>query len=172
MFENLGKVPATIINSTKAYCMTPPSYVLRSSIVEITLNNQQYTDDNNVFSFYKPPMMFDTNPRQGPVTGGTKVIAVGANFRDTKNITCKFNETVVPGNYLSASEIECVAPPNDQAGFVAFSIAMELEMYSPTVQYLYYEKPIVDTIEPLCGPETGYTQLTVRGRNFIDMGHD
>lgn len=38
-FENLAKVPATIINSTKAVCLSPPSYVLRSSIVEITLNN-------------------------------------------------------------------------------------------------------------------------------------
>ena len=61
------------------------------------------------------------------------MIAVGANFRDTKNITCKFNETVVPGTYLSASEVECVAPINLLPGFVPFSIAMELEMYSPTV---------------------------------------
>jgi hypothetical protein len=29
MFENLGKVPATVINSTKVYCIAPPSYVLR-----------------------------------------------------------------------------------------------------------------------------------------------
>lgn len=39
MFENLGKVPATVLNSTKVICHTPPSYVLRQSIVEISLNN-------------------------------------------------------------------------------------------------------------------------------------
>ena len=133
MFENLGKVPATVINSTKAYCIAPPSYVLRQSIVEITLNNQQYTDDNNVFYFYRPPMMFDTNPRQGPVNGGTRVIVVGSNFRDTKNITCKFNETVVTGTFLSTSEIECISPPNLIPGFVPISIAMELDMYSTAV---------------------------------------
>lgn len=120
MFENLGKVPATVINSTKAYCIAPPSYVLRQSIVEITLNNQQYTDDNNVFYYYRPPYLFDTNPREGPVSGNTRVIAVGSNFRPTKNITCRFNETVVPGKYLSSSEIECFAPVNDKAGFVPF----------------------------------------------------
>jgi len=38
-FENLGKVPAKVINSTKAYCIAPPSYVLRQTIVEITLND-------------------------------------------------------------------------------------------------------------------------------------
>lgn len=45
-------------------------------------------------------------------------------------------------------------------------------MYSPTVQFLYYDKPIVEGIEPSCGPEYGLTQLTVKGKNFIDMGHD
>jgi hypothetical protein len=29
MFENLAKVPAKIINSTKVICLSPPSYVLR-----------------------------------------------------------------------------------------------------------------------------------------------
>ena len=29
MFENLAKVPATVINSTKVICVAPPSYVLR-----------------------------------------------------------------------------------------------------------------------------------------------
>jgi len=38
-FENLAKVPAKIINSTKAICYSPPSYILRSSVVELTLNN-------------------------------------------------------------------------------------------------------------------------------------
>ena len=39
MFENLAKVPVQIINSTKVICISPPSYVLRQAIVEITLNN-------------------------------------------------------------------------------------------------------------------------------------
>jgi hypothetical protein len=34
---------------------------------------------------------------------------------------------------------------------------MELDMYSPAVQFLYYEKPVIESIEPLCGPESGYT---------------
>lgn len=133
MFENLGKVPATVINSTKMVCLSPPSYVLRQSIVEISLNNQQYSDDNNVFYYYRPPYLFDINPREGPVSGGTRVIAIGSNFRETANITCKFHETEVPGRYLSSSEIECFAPVTDHPGFVPMSIAMELDMYSPPV---------------------------------------
>jgi len=116
--------------------------------------------------------LFDTNPREGPVKGGTKVICVGSNFRDTKNITCKFNETVVPGKFISQSEIECIAPPTTRSGFVPLSISMELDMYSPPLQYLYYDDPVIDYIYPICGPEYGYTQITVKGNNFVDMGHD
>jgi hypothetical protein len=66
----------------------------------------------------------------GPVSGGTKVTAIGSNFRDTKNITCKFNETVVPGVFKSTSEIECYSPPNDKPGYVPLSVSLEMEMYS------------------------------------------
>jgi hypothetical protein len=58
------------------------------------------------------------------------VIAIGSNFRETGNISCKFNETVVPGKYLSTSEIECYSPPTDHPGYVPLSVALELEMYS------------------------------------------
>lgn len=97
------------------------------------------------------------NPREGPVSGGTKVIAIGTNFRDTGNITCKFNNTVVPGKFRSSSEIECYSPPVDHPGYVPLSVSLEMEMYSPAVQYLYYEKPIIEDIYPKCGPDYGYT---------------
>lgn len=36
--------------------------------------------------------------------------------------------------------------------------------------FLYYETPEVHSLEPPCGPTYGYTQITVKGKNFIDMG--
>ena len=36
--------------------------------------------------------------------------------------------------------------------------------------YTSYETPILDSIEPPCGPTYGYTQLTVRGKNFVEQG--
>jgi len=66
----------------------------------------------------------------GPVSGGTKITAIGSNFRDTKNITCKFNETVVSGIFISTSEIECISPANDKPGYVPLAVSLEMEMYS------------------------------------------
>ena len=38
------------------------------------------------------------------------------------------------------------------------------------MDYLYYETPIITRIEPICGPERGFTQITVFGKNFVNMG--
>ena len=38
-FEGLTLMPATLISSTRVACKAPPSYVLRETHVEITLNN-------------------------------------------------------------------------------------------------------------------------------------
>jgi hypothetical protein len=54
-FEGISKVPASIVNSTKLYCEAPPNFVLEKTYVEVTLNNQQYTDDNVPYYYYRPP---------------------------------------------------------------------------------------------------------------------
>jgi hypothetical protein len=35
---------------------------------------------------------------------------------------------------------------------------------------LYYDTPELYNITPTCGPVTGYTQITLFGKNFINMG--
>jgi hypothetical protein len=56
-------------------------------------------------------------------------------------------------------------------GQVTLSISYEGEKYSgESLKYLYYETPIVHSVEPACGPVTGYTQLLLKGENFIKTG--
>lgn len=71
LFEGIGKVKAIIISSTKAYCEAPTSQTLQATKIELTLNNQQYTDDELPFFYYHPPEVFDCEPREGPTKGGT-----------------------------------------------------------------------------------------------------
>jgi len=166
------RVPAIIRNSTRAECIAPASYDLRETPVELTLNAQDYTDDATKYYYYKPPFLFDVQPAQGPVRGGTNVTVVGSNFNNTGNITCRFGQQEVPGRLKSSSEILCTAPPVAQPGFVDLSISLLPGLYSSPVQYLYYKTPVVDSIVPVCGPEAGYTQITVTGANFVDLGRD
>lgn len=104
-FEGIGKVRAYPINSTKMYCEAPPNYVLDKTVVEITLNNQQYTDDNVPYFYYRPPQVFDIDPREGPTKGGTEVIVFGDRFKQSKNITCKFGEKLTRGKFLDNNRI-------------------------------------------------------------------
>ena len=124
-----------------------------------------------MYYYYKPPQVFDADPREGPTSGGTEVLVFGNKFKEQKNITCKFGAKLVKGIYIDSNRITCIAPSVERAGYVPLTISYEGEKYSSeTVKYLYYDSPEVYTITPTCGPVTGYTQITVQGKNFIDMG--
>lgn len=137
--------------------------------VEITLNNQQYTDDMEIFYYYHPPMVYEINPRRGPVKGNTTVVVTGSHFTNTGDIRCKFNETVVKGKYVDTNTIECVSPPYPQPETVPLAVALEGDKYSSGINtmYTYYDTPVVGKIDPICGPERGYTQITITGENFL-----
>lgn len=101
--------------------------------------------------------MFDLSPREGPLGGGTPVTFIGNNFRDTGNITAKLGDKVVNCTYKSSSEVVCVTPPQDEPGYYPASVSLESDLFSQPQQFLYYEKPTVSVIGPICGPDYGYT---------------
>lgn len=170
-FEGLTLMPATVHESTKISCTAPPSYVNRHSVVEVTLNNQQFTDDGQIYNYYKPPYIFDMEPRQGPTRGGTNVTIIGTNFKENSSLRCKFGNQEVQGYYLSPHKATCISPSHNNAEFVPVSVAFEKDLWSSgQSKYLYYDQPSISKIEPTCGPESGYTQITVYGKNFINLG--
>jgi hypothetical protein len=86
-FPDLKKrIHAFVTNSTTATCVAPPADSHTQTKVEITLNGVEYTEDENIFYYYKPPTLFDVTPRMGPVRGGTTVLVTGSNFEDTGEI--------------------------------------------------------------------------------------
>jgi hypothetical protein len=163
---------AEVTNSTRATCKAPESYYFRETAVEITLNAADRTDDGTLYHYYKPPFLFDAEPSQGPVSGGTKVKVVGSNFSDSGNITCRFGDTTVIANRISNSEVECIAPPAKGPGEVDLVIQVYQGLDSAAVTFLYYENPIVDKVYPPCGPLYGFTQIVVTGNHFVDLGRD
>jgi hypothetical protein len=43
----------------------------------------EYTEDEQIYNYYKPPFLFDIEPTEGPLAGGTSVIVVGSGFENT-----------------------------------------------------------------------------------------
>ena len=167
-FEDLGKRPAKIHSSTEIECVTPSSYEKLVVPVEITLNDQQYTDDNVLFYYYHPPYTYYISPKIGPVSGGTVVKVMGGNFEDTGIVRCKFGDKLGKGKFISKNELECISPEVEKPCIVPLRVATREEEYSSGIntQYTYYDTPVIHFIEPNCGPSTGYTQITVYGKNF------
>jgi hypothetical protein len=63
-FKTLGVFKrATVLNSTRLTCHAPASYYYRETPVEVTLNAADRTEDNTLYHYYKPPFLFDSEPR-------------------------------------------------------------------------------------------------------------
>jgi hypothetical protein len=91
LFEKLGMTQAVVTNSTRAFCPAPANTLdLTVTFVEISLNNQNVTDDNVPYYYYKPPKLYKIMPRMGPTRGNTTVLAVGSDFKLGKKPLCKF----------------------------------------------------------------------------------
>lgn len=66
-----------------------------------------------------------------------------------------------------------MSPKVTTSGPVPLSITYDGDGHhseSGAVSFLYYDTPIVTGLDTTCGPTYGYTQITVKGKNFIDMG--
>lgn len=125
------------------------------------------------YYYYHPPKIYDMVPREGPTKGGTHVHIYAAEFKKNKHILCVFDGVKTRAKLISQTEIECVAPPRVVPGQVQTWVIYEEDgdkSKSTSLPYLYYETPEVHSIDPPCGPIYGYTQITVKGKNFIDMG--
>lgn len=57
-------------------------------------------------------------------------------------------------------------------GPVELAISMLPGLFSSPVTFVYYETPVVEAISPPSGPMSGFTQLIVTGKNFLDLGTD
>lgn len=94
-FEQIGKMPLKVKDSTKAFCEAPPNTPhLDFTYVEIMLNNREgdITDDDVPYFYYKPPKIYDVQPREGPTRGGTTVVLSGLDFKAGKKIICQFGD--------------------------------------------------------------------------------
>ena len=171
--------PATVYSDTLISCVSPPSPIIRTVFVDVTLNDADmvlnpgsWTDNYLPFTYYAPPYVYDCNPRSGPTSGNTTVIVIGSNFNDTGEIRCRFGDKTVKGVFLNINEIKCVSPAVESPGYVDLSISLVEDNFGQAVKYLYYATPQVTSIYPKCGPTSGYTQLTVKGKNFVPSGLD
>jgi len=161
-FGPLGKTPAHVLSETTAECLSPPNTQhLMSVPIRLTINNQNYTDEEVEFTYFNPPAIVDYEPNRGPIRGGTTVNFWGSSF-EKRNITCKFGNIEVKGTYVSKQHLTCVSPVTNHTGNVPLTIKYSKDRFnSDTFTFDYFADPTVSSISPSCGPLEGFTQFTI-----------
>jgi hypothetical protein len=157
-------VKGTVISDTLISCIAPASFEVTSVLVDITLNNADetinagdWTDDFLPYNYFTMSFLFDIEPRVGPVSGGTQVVIFGSNFTERGQYSVRFGDKIVAGEYIGGNTVRCDSPAQARAGYYDLSVATFADEFGESVQFLYYDSPIIDSIEPACGPITGYT---------------
>ena len=175
-FCRFGKdavVQATVISDGKVMCIAPPNPVGRTVLVDVTLNNADmvlneidWTDDHLPFEYYAPTYIYDIQPNVGLNAGNNSIIIYGNNFNSSMDIKCKFGNKIITGTFIDSNRIACDAPAADSPGSVDLSVSIGDYNFGNTLKYTYFATAELASISPTCGPRTGYTQVTVTGKNF------
>jgi hypothetical protein len=112
----------------------------------------------------------EINPHSGLSKGGTMVEVSGAWFDYIPQYGvvphCKFGDKIIRAKFISTVRIVCAAPPSDQQ-FVSFEVSLNgVDFTSTNSKFNYYEEPIITSIYPFAGPESGGTEVRIRGTSF------
>lgn len=137
--------------------------------VEVSNNGQDFSDDGVLFFYEETIQILSLSPSSLSVVGGVTVTIIGTNFFLTypSILACRFGEVEVPGTYISAEQLTCTAPPQDNPGIFSLEVTVNGVDYSNdgfTVEY----RPVVlfHEIDPITGPRRGNTEIAVSGTNF------
>ena len=160
-------VDAIVVDSNLIHCNAPLSTAPGAVSFELSQNSQDYT--NSGISYLYHEIVIDRlEPTGGPSTGNTQVNIIGSGFLNLLTLRCKFGNTVVAAIWISPEEIWCTSP----AGYEGLA---ELEVSNNNADFSaqgnkfeYYTRTTVVRVAPSSGVNSGNTEVTVFGTNFVN----
>jgi hypothetical protein len=188
--EEQHTVPATWLSATAVACAAP-LHAPGTVAVTVTLNGQQFSAGGAAFTFGPAAAVSAALPAVGSVRGGTPVRVHGDSFTNGSALACRFGDAsdnvglagaatgagalpgaVVPATWISAGELECVAPPRSAAGLVVLRVTNNGQQFSSfSTSFAYSAHASVAGLSPRTGPAAGGTSLTLTG-SFGDEGSE
>lgn len=139
-----GKVALTILNPDGLGVTKPDAFEYKNQIAD-------------------PPALVGISPAAGPAAGGTPVTVTGQNFAAGGQLYLG-GKSILNQAFINSQVMTGIAPKADKAGKV------DLLYVGPDGQFTklvggwdYIPGPSVDGVEPVFGPMSGGTQVTVVG---------
>ena len=134
--------------------------------VEVSMNDQNYSDDNVMFEYQVGAHVEHIIPNKGAVEGGSLVMVTGSNFSERSAalsyLLCRFNLTTVSAVYVGSHTLHCVTPEHP-TGVVSVEVSMNKQQFTNDgVQYEYQEVALL-SVSPVGGPVKGGTVVMLSG---------
>lgn len=147
--------------------------------VELSFNGRDFTQDGAPFGFDASPLVLSVAPVMGPSSGGAAVRVSGTGFVPHANLTsppmvfCSFGGHEVAGEWISASEVECLAPAHPPAHVAVTLRALasngSFSLNSRTVAtFQYHEDVSLSRVTPDYVGLSGGTYVTIYGSGFLN----
>ena len=114
-----------------------------------------------------PPVVEALTPSFGDVSGGAIIQLVGSHFDDS--VTCVFGGARDVGRVVSATLVYCVSPPGTLGSVVVEVEASRSVTSSSGLEFVYMtvKKPMLESVMPTSGANTGSTVVTAIGQHFM-----
>ncbi|MGK8524416.1 IPT/TIG domain-containing protein [Nocardia asteroides] len=158
-----GTTPATsftVVSDTQITAVAPTG----TGTVDITVTTTGGVSNGVLYTFVAAPALVSLAPTSGPETGGNTVVLTGTDLTGTTTVT--FGATPAASFVVdSDTQITAVAPTG--TGTVDVTVTTAGGTSTP-LTYTYVPAPVLASIQPNSGPETGGNTITLTGTGFTD----
>jgi hypothetical protein len=136
--------------------------------VNVAMNGQQFTQDSVLFWYYKHPTLVSIFPAVGSVGGSLAVTITGTDFvskSTTSYIRLRTLGYVASGDFVSSTTLLASSPTVPfGTTWVVMQVSLNAQHFSPSfLNFRYYDPPTLLTLNPVSGPASGNTSVTLVG---------
>lgn len=175
------------LSSSLVSCTIPSSSSgPREVSLTVSNNGQDFAGETLTFTYLPAFTLINSDPRTGPVDGGTEVTLAGAGLGAAGPWACVFGQsTAVPATQVANGNLRCRSPPQPPgtvslrvfrspsplasavSGAIAAASTDSLRDFSLT--FVYQGAVFVSSVEPRSGSTLGGTPVTLRGFGFSNV---
>eukprot|EP01022_Parablepharisma_sp_SALTPOND_P004399 TRINITY_DN120219_c4_g1_i1.p1 TRINITY_DN120219_c4_g1~~TRINITY_DN120219_c4_g1_i1.p1 ORF type:complete len:1747 (-),score=99.47 TRINITY_DN120219_c4_g1_i1:2673-7913(-) len=174
---------AEYVDNENVYWTTPPGDPHSKHVLEMSLNNIDYTpivpvNESYSYTYYSSPRIDKLYPSYGPVVTQSPIplFIKGRNFEcpnnDCRRVTCRFGKgdeaIYVPAIRVSQTEIHCNVPKYNRPDVVPVEVSLDGEYYTNDNREFGFYEAYVWNVKPKMVSRVGNTTIRIHGYGFVN----
>lgn len=165
-FGSMFASSVILSSSTRLTCLTPP-HSTGVVDVRVTLPDSSMGILYEGFAYIAPPSVSQVIPSSGPASGGTSVLVLGSHFDVLLPVSVRFGANEAASLIADSSSQLSVVTPSGSGTVDVVVTNGDGQFGSLVAGYSYIPAPVVASVNPTGGSQSGGTLVTVTGSNFV-----